>query len=98
MRKTLGILFVMALAASPAMAQKVNIDYAHDFDFGSINTFQYVDTQESNIQGNEIMHARVRDMIIKELKEGGGTMVEEDPEAFQSLRLILNWDRTLLSD
>ena len=82
MKKTLGIIFVLALVATPAMAQKVNIDYAHEFDFESIETFQYVDTEESNIQGNELMHARVRDMIIKELKEGGGTMVEENPDVF----------------
>ena len=26
------------------MAQKVTIDYAHDFDFKGLKTFQYVDT------------------------------------------------------
>mgnify|MGYP000364415843 CR=1 FL=1 len=51
------------------MAQKVNIDYAHDYDFDSIETFQYVDTMESNVKGNEIMAKRVEDMIIKEFKD-----------------------------
>ena len=82
MKKTLGLIFVLALAATPAMAQKVTIDYAHDFDFEAAKTFQYVDTPDSNIQGNEIMHTRVRDMIIKELKEGGATMVEENPDVY----------------
>ena len=33
MKKVLGLIFVMALMATPAVAQKVTIDYAHDFDF-----------------------------------------------------------------
>jgi len=82
MKKALGLMFVLALVATPAMAQKVNIDYAHDFDFASVKTFQYVDTRESNVQGNEMMAKRVEDMIIKEMKEGGGTQVEENPDIY----------------
>jgi hypothetical protein len=36
MKKALGIVFVVALIATPAMAQKVTIDYAHDFDFAGV--------------------------------------------------------------
>jgi len=42
MKKVLGLIFILALVAMPAMAQKVTIDYAHDFDFEAIKTFQYV--------------------------------------------------------
>ena len=82
MKRILGLIFVLALVATPAVAQKVTIDYAHDFDFEAAKTFQYVDTRESNVQGNEIMAKRVEDMIIKELKEGGATMVEENPDVY----------------
>lgn len=82
MKKVIGLIFVAALIATPAMAQKVNIDYAHGYDFDSLKTFQYVDTQESNVKGNEIMANRVRDMIIKELKEGGAVQVEENPDCY----------------
>jgi hypothetical protein len=82
MKKVFGLVFVVALIATPAMAQKVNIDYAHDYDFDSIETFQYVDTMESNVKGNEIMAKRVEDMIIKEFKEGGLTQVEENPDVY----------------
>ena len=44
MKRTLGLVFILALMAAPAMAQKVTIDYAHDFDFSGVKTFQYVDT------------------------------------------------------
>ncbi len=64
------------------MAQKVNIDYAHDYDFDSIKTFQYVDTTESNVKGNEIMAQRVADMIKKELREGGLSEVQENPDIY----------------
>ena len=71
MKKVFGLIFVLALVATPAMAQKVNIDYAHDYDFDSIKTYQYVDTTESNVKGNQMMADRVANMIKKELGEGG---------------------------
>ena len=79
MRKLLGFVIVLGLAASPALAQKVTIDYAHDFDFGSVKTFQYVDTKESN-SGDQLMADRIVNMIKTELKEGGLTEVEENPD------------------
>ena len=77
-----GILFVLAAIALPAFAQKVTIDYARDFDFDSAQTFQYVDTDESNIQDNMIMADRVVSMIKKELREGGLREVEENPDLY----------------
>ncbi len=82
MKKALGLVFVLALAATPAMAQKVTIDYAHDFDFEKIKTFQYVDTKESDVKGNTLMAQRVEDMIKKELREGGATEVQENPDIY----------------
>ena len=82
MKKALGLIFVVVLVATPAMAQKVNIDYAHDFDFESVKTFQYVDTAESNVKGNQMMADRVTNMIKKELREGGLTEVQENPDIF----------------
>ena len=81
MKKVLGLVFVLALAATPALAQKVTVDYAHDFDFSGIKTFQYVDTQESNAK-NELMAGRIEELIKKELREGGLTEVEESPDLF----------------
>ena len=81
MKKMLGLVFVLALMAAPAMAQKVTIDYAHDFDFAGLKTFQYVETEDSNIQ-NELMAERVASMIIRELTEGGLTRVSENPDMY----------------
>jgi len=81
MKKTLGIAFVALLIAAPSFAQKVAIDYAHDFDFESIKTFEYVDTKESN-SGNDLMARRIETMIKKELVEGGLTEVTEKPDIY----------------
>jgi len=81
MKKALGLIVVLGLAATPALAQKVTIDYAHDYDFDSIETFQYVDTEESNA-GNPMMADRIEAMIKKELKDGGLTEVTDNPDIF----------------
>ena len=81
MKKALGLIFVLALIATPALAQKVTVDYARDFDFSGVKTFQYVDTQESNSK-NDLMAGRIVEMIKKELREGGLTEVQENPDLF----------------
>ncbi len=82
MKKALGLVFVLALAATPAMAQKVTIDYAHDYDFEAIKTFQYVPTDKSDVKGNDLMDQRIEDMIKKELREGGATEVQENADIY----------------
>ncbi|MDX2438540.1 MAG: DUF4136 domain-containing protein, partial [Acidobacteriota bacterium] len=81
MKKVLGLIFVMALIATPAMAQKVTIDYAHDFDFTSAKTFQYVETKDSNVK-NQLMADRVTTMFKKELIEGGLKEVTDNPDMY----------------
>jgi hypothetical protein len=74
-------MIAIGLAAVPAFAQKVSIDYAHDFDFDAVKTFQYVDTMETNA-AESLMAGRVRDMIIKELVESGLRQVDSDPDLY----------------
>ncbi len=81
MKKALGLIIVLGLAAAPAMAQKVNIDYAHDFDFSGPETFQYVNTEESNA-ANPMMADRIESMIKAKLKAGGATEVTENPDFY----------------
>jgi hypothetical protein len=79
MRKALGFAAVVLLLAMPAAAQKVNIDYSHDFDFDDVKTFQYVDSSESDIR-NEMMHDRIVSKLKQALKDGGLTEVTSDPD------------------
>ena len=81
MKKILGLVIMLGLAATPAIAQKVTIDYAHDFDFEAVKTFQYVETKDSNAQ-NPLMAERIEEMIKKEMREGGVTEVTENPDLY----------------
>jgi hypothetical protein len=81
MKRTLGLLVVLGLAATPALAQKVTIDYAHDFDFENVKTFKYVDTKDSDT-GSELMRTRIVDAIKRELREGGLEEVSENPDLY----------------
>ena len=81
MKKTLGLLIVLGLAASPALAQKITIDYAHDYDFSKDETFQYVNTEESNAS-NPMMADRIEALIKQKLKEGGAKEVTDNPDIY----------------
>ena len=75
MRTLVGLVGLLGLLATPAAAQKVVLDYAHDFDFKEVETFQYVDTKETNIK-DSLMAGRVVDAIKKDLLGRGLDEVE----------------------
>jgi hypothetical protein len=81
MKKIIGLVFAVALIATPALAQKVTIDYARDFDFKGVETYQYVETEDSNVK-NQLMADRVTSMLKKELAEGGLKEVTGDPDIY----------------
>jgi hypothetical protein len=82
MKKVIGSVVVAVLMAVPGFAQKVQIDYAHDFDFESVKTFQYVITPDSDITGNDLMADRVISMIKQEMREGGLKEVSVEPDIY----------------
>jgi hypothetical protein len=81
MKKTFGLLIVLGLAALPAAAQKVTIDYAHDYDFKSVKTFQYVESKDA-ASSDPLMDGRIKDAIVNQLVNGGLTQVESDPNIY----------------
>jgi opacity protein-like surface antigen len=82
MKKILGCAALVMLIAAPSLAQKVTIDYSRGFDWNGVETFQYVETPESNIKDNQIMADRVASMIRQEMREGGLREVEENPDLY----------------
>ena len=86
MRARLGLTIVLALLATPALAQRITIDYAHDFDFDKVKTFAYVETKDTNAT-NQLMDGRIKDAIVKELTEGRLRQVESDPDLFVTYHL-----------
>lgn len=81
MKKILGLIVLLGLAVSPALAQKVVIDYAHDFDFEKVKTFQYVDTQDSDM-ADQLMDERIESLIKQKLVDGGLTEVDDNPDLY----------------
>jgi hypothetical protein len=73
------LLVGLGLTATPVFAQKVVLDYAHDFDFKSTKTFQYVDTKDTNIQ-DSLMADRVVSAVKKELSTHGLREVQDAPD------------------
>jgi hypothetical protein len=88
MRRYIVVLLPLALAAGCSSVQNANIDYARSFDFDGVETFQYVDTEESNIQDNPLMADRVVSMIKQELREGGLQQVQENPDLYVTYHFI----------
>jgi hypothetical protein len=86
MKKTLGLLVVLAFVAAPAFAQKITIDYAHDFDFAKVKTFQYQSTAETNAK-DELMDGRIKTAIIDTLTKDGLKQVESDPDIYVTYHL-----------
>ena len=76
MKKLTGLVVVLGLAATPGFAQKVIVDYAQEFDFQSVKTYQYIDTKDTNINDG-LMAGRVVSAIKKELVERGLSEVQE---------------------
>lgn len=87
MRRMFGLLFAVVIVATPSLGQKITIDYAHDFDFGSVKTFTYVDTADTNA-GNDLTNSRLRSAIIKELKEGGLQEVESGGDLYITYHVV----------
>jgi hypothetical protein len=81
MRRMFGLLIVCAVMATPALAQKITIDYAHDYDYSQVKTFIYVDTEDTNA-GNDLADDRLRNAILTELRERGLEQVASDPDIY----------------
>jgi hypothetical protein len=77
---------VLAFALVPAYAQKITIDYAHDFDFAKVKTFKFVETEDTNAQ-DPLMHTRIKSAIIRELTEGGLQEIDSDADLFVTYHL-----------
>ena len=86
MKRLLGVMFVTGLFLAPAYAQKVTIDYAHDFDFSQVKTFKYVETKDTNAQ-DPLMDSRLKAAIVRELTEGGLKEVDGDADIYVTYHL-----------
>ncbi len=81
MKKLLGCCSLFLLVAAPALAQDVGIDYAADFEFEKVKTFQYVETSDAAMREG-LMDSRIKEGIISRLKARGLQQVESNPDIY----------------
>ena len=92
---------VLLTIAVPAMAQEVHVDYDRWARFTTFKTFAWYQTEETSLIGvSEMMHGRIKNIIINQFSSGRLTLVEENPDLYvtyhtsarESMRLdTLSW-------
>lgn len=85
MIRTFAVIIAIAvcLAAAPAAAQKVYVDYSPLADFGNYKSFAWVATPEASIYDhNPLNHSRIKNAIEYYLVKGGMVEDTENPDLF----------------
>ena len=79
----LQVLLVVALVlvATPALAQKVYIDYDKEYEFDTIETFAWSKTAETSLeQADPLLHSRIVNAIEHYLTVSGVRETDTDPD------------------
>jgi len=79
MKGLIGI--ALLLAAGPLAAQEITIEYAKEVDFATVKTFQYSETEDTNIKDPMLGERIVADLKAK-LIAGGLSEVEDNPDIY----------------
>jgi hypothetical protein len=80
MKKLGPYLFLTALLAPPALAQKVFVDFDDTVDFSQYETFAFKESPEDLRNTNELGHRRILEAIGRQLTETGFIESESDPD------------------
>jgi hypothetical protein len=82
MRRTLGLVIVLACAA-PAAAQKVYVDYSPTAAFGTYTSFAWTATPQASVyDNNPLNHSRVKHAVEYYLVQGGMREDTENPDVY----------------
>ena len=87
MRRVHFLIVILAVVATPTIAQKITIDYAHDFDFSQVKSFSYVETQDTDLQ-NTLADSRLESAILRELKSGGLKQVDSGGDILVTYHVV----------
>lgn len=83
MKQTLGLIIVLVLAAAPAAAQKVYVDYSPAGSFGTYKSFAWSSTPQASIyDNNPLNHSRIKNAIEYYLIKGGMMENTESPDLY----------------
>ena len=87
MKRMLLLALALAIVAAPSVAQKITIDYAHDFDFDAVKTFTYVETQDTDLQ-NTLADTRMESAILRELGSGSMKQVDSGGDIYMTYHVV----------
>jgi len=87
MKKMLLLVIALAVVATPSIAQKITIDYAHDFDFSQVKTFTYVETKDTDLK-NTLSDSRLESAILRELKSGSLKQVDSGGDMYVTYHVV----------
>jgi hypothetical protein len=83
MTRNAAIALLLVLIATPALAQKVHVDYDDTVDFSKYETFAWADSDETSVEDSDpMMHDRIVKAIEKKLIDGGMTEVESGSDLY----------------
>jgi len=78
-----AIWITLVLAAGPALAQKVHIDYDQNADFENYKTFAWYRSPDTSVESsNELVHRRIVEIIENQLVAGGLRLVDSNPDLY----------------
>ena len=95
-----ALFLALALAALPAAADKVFVDYDHDVDFSRFETFTYAPVKKGLLAQDEQLDGWIVDGIVEHIVGAGLTRVEaeDEPDLVVSYALTTHtegrWDVT----
>ena len=74
LKRACAVCFVLTLAAIPAMADKIWVDYDRSVDFSKFSTFTYMKSDLA--MSNDLMDQRIVKAIVAKLTQSGLTQVD----------------------
>ncbi len=83
MNKSIVMMTVLLLAALPAAAQKIYVDWDRAANFNSFKTFAWAETAPTSLEANyPLVHSLIKNAIEYEMASGGLVEKTDDPDLY----------------
>jgi hypothetical protein len=79
MRSALVLLVAVVLLSTAAEAQKVTVEYAADFDYGSLESYQVIGATDG-ATADQLIYDRIKHAIIRDLHRTGLRTASKEPD------------------
>jgi hypothetical protein len=91
-------LLALGVAFTTAQAAKPQIQWNKDYDFGSVETFQWQDTDSPLETSNPFLHTKVIDDIEAQLRDAGLRKVDQEADVYVTYHTSVEQNVRLDSD